>query len=132
MPDDAPVLAKFASAFVMSIRFWLTLGALDKVVIKFFIATSILGILSIAFFELVYPNLDIDVIKSLKFLVSKLSDPILFNCLTKFCICAEIVGRFFVALFELLLPSFEILEISIDRLSTLNVSEPISFICLTN
>ena len=47
-PLEAPVLANFANALVMSIRFLFTVGALESVVISPCIAVASLGIFSIA------------------------------------------------------------------------------------
>ena len=52
VPAAPPVLANLASAFVMSIIFWLTLGAFDSSDISCRIATASFGIFSIALVEL--------------------------------------------------------------------------------
>ena len=48
LPLDAPVLASFAKAFVISIRFWLTLGAVESSDISLFIAVASKGMFVIA------------------------------------------------------------------------------------
>ena len=63
-PDDAPVLAKFAKALVIFIKFWLTLGAFDRLDIKSRIAVASFGIFSIAFVELLYPSFEIPLANS--------------------------------------------------------------------
>ena len=55
-PEDAPVRANFANAFVISIKFWLTLGALDSSDINCRIDLASKGMFSIAFVELLYPS----------------------------------------------------------------------------
>ena len=73
LPPLEPVLAKLASAFVMSIRFWLTFGAFWSCAIMEFNADASCGMLVTAFPAALVPSRDIERASSDIFATSSLT-----------------------------------------------------------